>query len=938
MAAGMQFCLLGPLVVRCGEVVVLIPPGKQRALLAALLLNPGRVVSVDELAETLWGAGPPPSARVTVQNYVKRLRNSLADTGHSRIATQPGGYMICVDDGELDVSRFEMLLGSARAAARRGLWDKAARQARAALSLWRGEPLADVGSDTLTSREVPRLAEMRLQALETRLDADLNLGRHADVIAELRCLAATHPLREHLHAQLMLALYRDDRQAEALTAYQHARQVLIEELGTEPGAGLRELHQQMLTADPALAAPETGRASAGAGARVVPRQLPPAVAHFVGRAAELEALSGMLDGTAPAPGTVVITAIGGTAGVGKTVLAVHWAHQLSERFPDGQLYVNLRGFDPSGTPAAPAEPICDFLDALGVPAGRVPPGLAARAALYRTQLAAKRMLIVLDNARDAAQVRPLLPGSPGCLVIVTSRNQLTGLAASDSARLLALDLLTEADARQLLAARLGSDRINAEPEAAAEVAVLCARLPLALAAAAARAAARPRLPLAALAAELRDAQNRLDALDSGDPATSVRAVFSWSTQQLTDSAARMFRLLGLHPGPDITAAAAASLAGTSVAQASRGLAELARAHLVAEHTSGRYAQHDLLRAYATEQTRIHDSDTDRHAATQRILDHYLHTAHAAALQINPLLELSPLPAPVTLTPPRPGVTPEHLAGEQRARTWFEAEYRVLLAAARLAAAAGFDICAWQLPWTMADFSDSRGHWDEQAAIELAGLAAATRLGDRAGQVEIRLLLTWSCAKRGHYDRARAYLAPCLELCQQLGDQAKESRVHDMFSLVSSGQGHHADAIVHELKCLAFARSTGDRANEAVALNNIGLNHARLGDLERGRSFCQQALALNREAGNLIEAATWDSLGYIEHKLGRYAEAADCYHHALTLYRGQQHRYYEADTLDHLGDTHDAAGKPHQAHDAWQQALDILNDLRHPGADQVRAKL
>ena len=394
---GTEFCLLGPLLVRCGGNLIPVQQGKQRVVLAALLLNANQVVSLDELIDTLWGTSPPPSARVTARNHVKRLRQTLGDTGRPRIATRPSGYLISVPAGELDVSRFESLLGSARAAAADGSWNAAAAQARAALALWRGDPLADVPSERLVAREGPRLAELRLQALEVRIGADLYLGRHGEVIAELQRLAGAHPLREHLHALLMLALYRDGRQAEALAAYQQARQVLAEELGTEPGTELRELHQQMLTGDPALAAAQPGRAAAVAPASpqgpaaALPRQLPAAVAGFTGRAAELAALTGMLDqaGTG-APGTVVISAIGGTAGVGKTALALRWAHQVAARFGDGQLYVNLRGFDPSGTPATPAEAIRGFLDALGVPPGQIPPGPQAQAGLYRSLLAGRQ--------------------------------------------------------------------------------------------------------------------------------------------------------------------------------------------------------------------------------------------------------------------------------------------------------------------------------------------------------------------------------------------------------------------------------------------------------------------------------------------------------------------------------------------------------------------
>jgi len=578
-AGELEFGLLGPLVVRQNGTELALRRGRERAVLAALLLAANRIVAVDMIAEVLWGDEPPPSAPMAVRNYIGRLRRALGQAGPQRISTHPGGYLIRMGDGELDLARFESLLASTRAAARGDSWEQAGNQAREALALWRGEPLAGVESATLKLREAPRLAELRLQAEELGLEARLRLGGHDEAAAELRRLAAVHPLREHVHALLMLALYRCSRQADALAAYQQVRTRLVEELGAEPGAELRKLHQQILGADPApdlarhpAAAPAAGpgattvataqaragdgraATSEGGGARpgtscgppAVPRQLPAAVSQFTGRVAELRALSQILDEQAgrDAPGTVVLSAIGGAAGVGKTALAIHFAHQAADRFPDGHLYLNLRGFGPGGTPVAPAGAIRGFLNALGVAPERVPPSPSAQEGLYRSLLADKRMLVVLDNAADEQQVRPLIPASPGTLVIVTSRNQLGGLAAADGARLLSLDVFSHDEAAQLLAARIGADRTAAEPDAAAEMARLCGCLPLALAIIAARAAARPGFPLAALASELRDTATRLDALDTGDPGSSMRAVFSCSYQQLSPGAARVLRLMG----------------------------------------------------------------------------------------------------------------------------------------------------------------------------------------------------------------------------------------------------------------------------------------------------------------------------------------------------------------------------------------------------------
>jgi DNA-binding SARP family transcriptional activator len=397
----MDFGLLGPLLVRREAEEIPIPAARQRVVLAALLLRANQVVPVDELAETLWNEELPATARATLRNYVKRLRQALGDVDRLRIATRGDGYLIGVATGELDLTRFEMLREQAGQCARAGRWAEASAALHTALALWRGEPLADVPSDVLARRELPRLAELRLQATEDRIEANLHLGRHAEVIARLR---------ERLHELLMLALYRAGRQADALAAYRRARAILVGELGIEPGPGLRELHRRILAGDPALAVPPD-RAAVSLPSPV-PRQLPPLAAHFTGRDAEIKQLSGLMDEASGTAGTVAISAIGGTAGVGKTALAVYWAHQVADRFPDGQLYVNLRGFGPSGTPATPGEAIRGFLAALGVPGERIPAELAAQTGLYRSLLAGKKMLIVAGNARDEAQVRPLLPAGP----------------------------------------------------------------------------------------------------------------------------------------------------------------------------------------------------------------------------------------------------------------------------------------------------------------------------------------------------------------------------------------------------------------------------------------------------------------------------------------------------------------------------------------------
>ena len=523
-----EFSLFGPLLVSSDGEIAHVPQGKQRAVLAALLLKANRVISLDEFAETLWGHEPPPSASVSIQNYVMRLRKTLGPAAGARISTQAPGYLIRVDPEELDVSRFEVHLRAARAAARKSRWTAAAAEAGAGLALWRGEPLADADSELLSTRDAPRLAELRLEALEIRIEADLKLSRHADVISELRGLTAGNPLRERLHGLLMLALYRDGRQAEALAVFRAARRTLIEELGAEPGPELQELHQQILAADPALIRPAVAPTAEPAATRPVPQELPAPVSHFTGQAAELDALTSLLGPSGgKTPEAVVISAIGGTAGVGKTALAIHWAHQVADRFPDGQLYVNLRGYDPS-RPMAPADALAKFLRALGQDGQNIPPELDERASMYRSLLASRRILVILDNAGSAEQVRPLLPGTPTSMVVVTSRDSLAGLVARDGATRLELDVMPIEDAVRLLRALIGA-RVDADPGPTATLADQCCRLPLALRVAAELASSRPGSPLAELVAELADQQQRLDQLDAaGDPRTAVRIVFSGS--------------------------------------------------------------------------------------------------------------------------------------------------------------------------------------------------------------------------------------------------------------------------------------------------------------------------------------------------------------------------------------------------------------------------
>ncbi|WP_329100599.1 tetratricopeptide repeat protein [Micromonospora sp. NBC_01699] len=666
---------------------------------------------------------------------------------------------------------------------------------------------------------------------------------------------------------------------------------------------------------------------------VVPRQLPAAVRHFAGRTAQVAALTGLLTEPAGAPGTVLISAIGGTAGVGKTALALHWAHRVADRFPDGQLYVDLRGFDATAPILSPDEAIRGFLDALGVPPERVPVGLTAQAALYRSLLAGRRMLVLLDNARDADQVRPLLPGSTGCLVVVTSRNQLPGLVAAEGAHPLVLDLLPAAESRELLSRRLGPDRVAREPDAVDRIAAASAGLPLALSIVAARAATHPEFGLGRLADELQGGRGSLDGFTGGEATADVRAVFSWSCRGLDPPTARLFRLLGLHPGPDLSIAAAASLTGVPVAGVRAPLAALTRANLLAEPLPGRYALHDLLRAYALEQLDTNDPDPVREAALGRLFDHYLHTAHAADLLLYQHRDSICLPAV------HDGVVTPELADRDQAWAWLSAEHRALLAATALAAGTGFDTHAWQLACTLNTYLDRLGAWQEQSGVQQLALEAATRAGDRNGQARVHRNRAVACLRLGNHDEARAHLDRSLDLYGQLGDHVGSARTQLNLGILAERQGHYRPALDHAQRAFDLFEAAGHTQGAANALNNIGWYHIQLGDHRRALGYCERALVAQQRTGNRYwQAHTWDSLGYAHHHLGHHREAVDCYEHALALWQEAGERYFEATTWTHLGDTHHVAGTPDRAGTAWRQAVDILDRLGHPDAAQVRRKL
>lgn len=932
-----RFEVLGPLRAFSVDTELALGWPRQRAVLAALLLRAGQVVSRDELIDAVWGAGPPPTAGNVVQAYIARLRRAVEPDRACReparlLASTGPGYVLHVAEDHLDLQVAERHLDYGRCALAAGRLQVGVVAIDSALALWRGVPLAGVPGP-LAEIERARLTERRLALLEDRAETLLRLGEMADLSAELATLVAQHPFRERLAGLLMRALYQDGRQAEALAVYRSARRTLAEELGIEPSPGLRQIHDDILRNRDVIASANTASLPPLVrAAPVIPRQLPAAPWQFTGREREIEALM-TLARVAVTGNAVVIVAIGGTAGVGKSALALQLAHQVANEFPDGQLYAELHGSAAAGTAASPQDVIRGFLDAFAVEPARIPADPRAHAGLYRSVLAGKRVLLVLDDAGDEAQVRSLLPGSGGCLVIVTSRRRLTGLAAAYGAAMLTLDVLTKDEARELLGRRLGAERLRAEPEAVAELADLCARLPLALSIAAARAAGHPHLSLSGLAAQLRDENGRLDGLDTGTGTDGVRSAFSCSYKALSQPAARMFRLLGIHPGPEVSVPAAASLAAVTAKEAADALAELDREHLISEQAPGMFAFHDLLRAYAAGQARSDDSPAEREAAAHRILDHYLHTARAAAMLLHPGREAPALTGPV------PGVVLERLADCDQALAWLEAECSVLLAAVAFAADEGFDRHAWQLPWCLVTFLYRRGLWDQWAATQHIGLAAARRLDDLAGQARAHVDLGYLGAVSGSAAGVRSHLQRALKAFSRLDDRAGQGRAHNAMAVFLEGQHRYLDALRHAELSLALYLTTENRAAQANALTQVGWLRGLLGDHQQAISDNERALRLHRQLGNRHgEGNAWEALGYAYQRAGSCDTALRYYRTALAVRRELGDRQHEAGALTYIGDAQEALGDQAAARDAWQQALIILNGLHHPDAEQIRAKL
>lgn len=948
-----QFSLLGPVRAWRGQAELDLGPNQERAILALLLIRANQLVTVDDLIELLWERDPPTSALNVVHRHIGAIRRllepDLAARSSGRWLTRQGGaYRLGAEEGMSDLIAFRRLVKDARSAGAANRPSDALDLLTEALGLRRGacgEGLELYGRprDYFTTVDQEYVA-----AVAEAADAALASGQPLRMLPLLRQTASGEPLNESLQARLILVLAATGQQALALSHYLKVSGRLSEELGVDPGLEMRTAHSRVLRqefrvsagnpADPEGApgpAAVPGRAAVPAGASpgapsplVPPAQLPADLPTFAGREAELSQVSQMLSPGGEYP-TVAICAIDGMAGIGKTTFAIHWAHRIAKHFEDGQLYINLRGFDSSASPMAPADALRALLYSLGVPAGHIPDDLDARAGMFRSVLAGKRVLVVLDNASNVAQVRPLLPGSPGCLVIATSRNPLTGLAMSEGARLLTLSLPSLLTARETLERRLGGDRVAAEPGAVEKIIRLCGRLPLALAIVSARAAAHPGFTLASIAADLERSPGRLDAFGTAGVAADARTVFSWSYHHLSPQACRLFRLLSLQPAADITAAASASLLGAAPEAASRLLAELASTSLVTEHQPGRYSFHELTRAYASELSEGTDAGADRREALARLLSHYLHSGYAAQV------ELKPHRAPIAPGSPRPGVTPERFGDYESAMSWFTAERHALNASVSLAAGSDVGFPAWQLALTMQQFYQWRGFFhDWKNAMEIA-LAAAERDADRPGQGHVLRSLAGADFYLNRHEDTVRHLERAQAVYTLLGYTTEHAYLHSSFGEVFTRQGKLQLAIEHSQKALELYREAGYRRGEARAIADIGMAYSALGDYEEAVPYLERGIALAQEVGKLHqEGKVLTELGIVRAKLGQQDKAVEHFRQALALIRGVGDRPVEAETLLALGDALAAQGLGDAACDAWQEAFAIFSAFLLSRSDKM----
>lgn len=904
---------MGEMEAKVGDGVVDLGPRQQRLVLAALALDANRLVPLEKLIDLLWPVSPPRTAAHAVQVCVSKLRSLLTGSG-AELVTRGSAYLLRIEPAHIDAHRFQALVRQARTATDD---NQVVALLDQALALWQGPALADVTDADGRDRLCGGLVELRLVAAEDRLDAVLRLGRHQDVVGELTEWVAAHPARERFVGQLMLALYRGGQASRALQVGRRHRENLAGHLGLDPGDELRQLELAILRNDPALNAPVASIAPARPAINAaVPAQLPPNVTGFTGRAATLTQLDALL---AQPGNAVVLTAIAGTAGVGKTALAVHWAHRVRDVFPSGQLYVNLCGYAPN-PPLGPERVLGQFLRALGVPGENIPADVTEAAALYRSMLADERMLVVLDNASCVEQVRPLLPAGPDCLVLVTSRNRLDGLVAMDGATRITLDVLPLAEAVALVDAVLGGGRVAEEPDAAAELARICACLPLALRIAAARLSGSPRLRIADHVAELREADLLTSLQIDEDPQGAVRMAFGLSYDALKPRTRRLFRLWGLVPGPDISTAAVAALADEPADDAAWMLAQLTATHLLEHDVPGRYTGHDLLRRYATDRGHDEDGEHDRTAAIERLLDHYLQGTTAAADKLYPQVVRLP-------TDPSTIVFTDHAD----ALAWLDREHPNLVAAVQFAHQHGRPRLAWQLADALRGYFMLRRHAADWFTVAGIALAAADRDPMATAAAEMSLGTAHDCC--GQYPQAIEHFTAAAGLSRQTGWQRAEAGMLMNLGLIDEHLGDWRRAIERYTTALDLSRRNNAPDGECTGLLNLATVNLCRGDLASAVDHSQQALRLTVELGlRNHEGFALDRLGVAVHLQGRFDDAIDYFARALPILREVGARSDEALAHAHMADVLRDLGQHATAKTNADAALELAVGIGDPSVE------
>ncbi|MEQ0565749.1 BTAD domain-containing putative transcriptional regulator [Amycolatopsis sp. NEAU-NG30] len=918
----LDFRVLGPAEVTADGRPVPLGGSRPLIVLAGLLLRANRVVPVDELGRWLWDDDGRRS-KGALQTYVLRLRRALGD--QVAIRTESGGYRIEIEDDLLDLSRFRALAARGKAALDRGESRQAATHFADALAQWRGPALLNVESDALHRDEAGQLAEERLRVREQWADALLGVGEYGTVVPELTRLTRENPLRERLHEQLMTALYRSGRQAEALDVYRRISGVLAEELGLDPGPSLQRTRQAILTgADDGVAAPP-GRYRLGVEPQV-PRQLPADLRTFAGRENDLKALHALLPEALDAGASTPIASVEGMGGIGKTALAVHFAHEIADRFPGGQVYLNLRGYGP-GEPVEPLAALEAMLTALGVPCEAIPADLDGRAASWRTHTAGRRLLVLLDNANRTEQVSPLLPG-PGCLVVVTSRWQLRALVATHGARRVALEELGDEDAVELLASTIGHDRVARDPGAAERFVRYCGGLPLAIRILAVRAAEYPDLPLDEFTGS-RDLLGSFDLADGED--TNIRSVLSHSYLALEPSTARLLRLLGLVTGADFTAPAAAAVAGIDLPAARARLETLAAAHLLGRPRPGRYQFHDLVRAYASEAASQFDPPAERAAAVDRLLSWYLASALNASRRMRPeryyrLLELEDLGGG------------QEFASYHDALNWFGEEAGNLIAAVHLARRRRDDVC-WKLAWLLQTYFMTSSRLDDWRSVFAVALEAARASGHRPGEAGILSGLGVVNGVARQYGESRRYLEQVLAIQRELGAREGEARAQYNLALAAHSLDDYPWAYEHGKQALAIVRELGMGQFEASVLRALGDICTSMGDHEQALRLADEALAIVGADGKPVDTRfTQHTRGLALVGLGRFDEGVACIRESVSMFFAMGEQYEAADVLSQLGTIHQRHGEEGLARECWLKSVRLLTELGHPDAEDVRAKL